>query len=110
MGLTHVGKISKHKGLKGLCLLKLNSGIEIDLNNLKSFYLNIESNLIPIVVEKLSFLNKEHLLVKFKDHDSREKTSYIIGKEVFIENKKVIYDQKHLSNLIGFSVIEKRIN
>ena len=53
MGFTQIGKITKHKGLKGYCILKLNLDIEFDFKNINSLYLELRGSKVPFSVEKL---------------------------------------------------------
>ena len=47
MGFTQIGKITKHKGLKGYCILRLNLDIEFDFKNINSLYLELRGSKVP---------------------------------------------------------------
>ena len=72
MGFTQIGKITKHKGLKGYCILRLNLDIEFDFKNINSLYLELRGSKVPFSVEKLSIINTTTIELKFKDYNSRE--------------------------------------
>ena len=58
MGLTHIGQITSHKGLKGNLTLKVKNKFDFDLKNLKFIYAEIKSNKIPFEIEKINIVKE----------------------------------------------------
>ena len=106
MGFTQIGKITKHKGLKGYCILRLNLDIEFDFKNINSLYLELRGSKVPFSVEKLSIINTKTIELKFKDYNSREDNNMLINTNVFIENKSGIKFESELSKIIGYEIKE----
>ena len=106
MGFTQIGKITKHKGLKGYCILKLNLDIEFDFKNINSLYLELRGSKVPFSIEKLSIINTTTIELKFKDYNSREDNNMLINTNVFIENKSGIKFESELSKIIGYEIKE----
>ena len=106
MGFTQIGKITKHKGLKGYCILKLNLDIEFDFKNINSLYLELRGSKVPFSIEKLSIINTTIIELKFKDYNSREDNNMLINTNVFIENKSGIKFESELSKIIGYEIKE----
>ena len=104
MGFTQIGKITKHKGLKGYCILRLNLDIEFDFKNINSLYLELRGSKVPFSIEKLSIINTTTIELKFKDYNSREDNNMLINTNVFIENKSGIKFESELSKIIGYEV------
>ena len=53
MGFTHIGKIIKHKGLKGDLVIRTNANFSID-KKINSILIDFENNLLPFKLEKFS--------------------------------------------------------
>ena len=52
MGFTHIGKIIKHKGLKGDLVIRTNANFSIDKKKINSILINFKNNLMPFKIKK----------------------------------------------------------
>tara|TARA_Y100001936_G_scaffold213720_1_gene222913 strand:- start:6960 stop:7460 length:501 start_codon:yes stop_codon:yes gene_type:complete len=106
MGFTHIGKITKHKGLKGYCILRLNSEPEFNFKKMDSLYIELSGSKVPFSVEKLLIINSKTIELKFKNYNSREANNILINGNVFLKNKKGIEFESELSKIIGYDIKE----
>ena len=107
MGLTHIGQITSHKGLKGNLTLKVKNKFDFDLKNLKFIYAEIKSNKIPFEIEKINIVKEGVYLVKILEYENREASNHLIKKKIFLDEKLIINKLKELESIIGFNIIEK---
>jgi 16S rRNA processing protein RimM len=103
---TYIGRITKTVGLKGEVLLELNSGVQLDYDEL-SFLLLGENNGAPVpwFVESIAE-EKDNLIVKFEDIDTSDAAKKLTGKDVHCDASALIEDEAHY--FIGFTVEDEK--
>tara|TARA_B100001996_G_C18200925_1_gene415988 strand:- start:6 stop:506 length:501 start_codon:yes stop_codon:yes gene_type:complete len=106
MGLTHIGQIIKHKGLKGNVVFKLNFGISFNYQETKSLFIDLNKSKVPIQIEKIIKIDSFHYLLKFIDFNKREETEKTINKDVFIEKISTKSNLTELSKIIDYKIYE----
>lgn len=107
----YLGKIVSKFSFKGEILIKLETK-ELADHKFSSFFLELNGQLVPHKVEKLSKHKSMLLRVKLNDIDSESETISLIKKDVYLptadlprsDNKKFYFNE-----IIGHKMIDKKI-
>ena len=106
----YLGKIVSKFSFKGEILIKLETK-ELADHRFSSFFLELNGQLVPYKVEKLSKHKSMLLRVKLNDIDSESETISLIKKDVYLptadlprsDNKKFYFNE-----IIGHKMIDKK--
>ena len=96
-----IGKIVKPHGHNGAVKIFINKSFIIKKTDF--FFINIENELIPYFIERLSKANK-YFISKLEDVDSSEHAIDLKGKDVYIF--KNLIEEEISKNIIGFNVYD----
>ena len=99
-----IGKVIKPHGYSGSIKISLNTNYKIKKTNF--FFINIDNELIPYFIEKLSITNK-YCITKLEDVDTEEHAIDLKGKEIYIF--KNLIKEKLSNHIIGFNVYDNEI-
>lgn len=91
--LIKVGTVGKPHGIRGYNILHLSK--ELDWDNLKSFFLEINQNHIPYLIEDVQFL-PDKLIIKLKHISSVEEAKKITNKNIFVQKEFILEDNENL--------------
>jgi len=110
MGFTHIGKIIKHKGLKGDLVIRTNANFSIDKKKINSILIDFENNLLPFKLEKFSKIDYNHFLIKIKNNYNRDINAGFIGSKVYLKSEIINNEDSKIEKIIGFNIIENKKN
>jgi 16S rRNA processing protein RimM len=108
----NLGKITRLFGTKGELTLLLDVDDPNEYAKLDFFYADIDGDLIPFFIEKLTFRNNNTVIVKLLDHDDPQETEKLINRLVYLPLDKLPQlkdDQFYFHEIIGFRVIDDTI-
>ncbi|MBQ7157155.1 MAG: 16S rRNA processing protein RimM [Bacteroidaceae bacterium] len=103
-----IGRITKAHGLNGEVNFNFTDDI-FDRADVDYLICEIDGILVPFFIEEYRFRSDTTALVKFEDLDSADAVQFLIGTDVFIENKyvsEVDDDEVSLNYFIGFKMID----
>ena len=96
-----IGKIIKPHGNCGLVKIFINKSFHI--KNPDFFFINIDNELVPYFIERLSATNK-YFITKLEDINSAEDALDLKGKDVYVLKKLI--EEQISKNIIGFNVFD----
>lgn len=105
METKEIGYISKTHGLKGHVILRVNEDLDIDSEEIKSLFLEINSSQVPYFVEECR-ANNVGYIVKLEGINAVEESKKMIGKKVFSLLDFIIENEDSLNEFIGYAVID----
>ena len=105
MGFTHIGKIIKHKGLKGHLILRITKGYKI--KEINTIHIELESSKIPFSLENFSKINSTHYQIKIRDYQRRESNQKFINMKVFLRSKEVKNINDELEKILYYKLVEE---
>jgi 16S rRNA processing protein RimM len=108
----NLGKITRLFGTKGELTLLLDVDDPNDYAKLDFFYVDIDGDLVPFFVEKLTFRNNNTVIVKLIDHDDPQEAEKLINHLVYLSLDKLPQlkdDQFYFHEIIGYRVIDDTI-
>lgn len=91
--LIKVGTVGKPHGIRGYNILHLSK--ELDWDNLKSVFLEINQNHIPYLIEDVQFLPGK-LIIKLKHISSVEEAKKITNKNIFVQKEFILEYNENL--------------
>ena len=107
MGFTHIGKIIKHKGLKGHLILRITKGYKF--KEINTIHIELESSKIPFSLENFSKINSTHYQIKIRDYQRRESNQKFINMKVFLRSKEVKNINDELEKILYYKLVEENI-
>ena len=105
----YLGKIVSKFSFKGEILLKLDID-EVKLIDFTNIFIELDNNLVPHAISKISLHKSSLLRIKFDNIDCEEKANKILKKEAFLPLKdlpKLEGNKFYYHEIIGFKVIDK---
>lgn len=104
--LILAGKLGKLHGLKAYISLHLNC--EVDWDNIKTLFIEIDGNPVPYLMEDIKFLPQK-TIVKFKNLSDINALKTMINNNVYIEEKFIL--NKESENIYkDFTVVDVHNN
>ena len=105
-----IGKLQKPYGIKGEISLVFDKPAYADIDT-EFYFLDIDSILVPFLVEEITFITDTDARVKFEDIDCETKAAKFVNLHVFLLRKQVsenLNDEKNDWNFfIGYSVFDQ---
>ena len=104
-----VGTVFKLHGYKGDVKIYNKNNILLDFNSINYFLIEKENTLIPFFISKARHTQKNIILVKFEELNSKENALSILKQAVYIPTKylpKIDQNKNSKNELIGFNVID----
>lgn len=108
----NLGKITRLFGTKGELTLLLDVDDPNDYAKLDFFYVDIDDDLVPFFVEKLTFRNNNTVIVKLLDHDDPQETEKLINHLAYLPLDKLPQlrdDQFYFHEIIGYRVVDDTV-
>jgi len=105
----NLGKITRLFGTKGELTLLLDVDDPNDYAKLDFFYVDIDGDLVPFFVEKLTFRNNNTVIVKLIDYNDPQEAEKLINHLVYLPLDKLPQlkdDQFYFHEIIGYRVID----
>lgn len=99
--LIAVGKIGKPHGIKGE--ITVHWDVEIDVDNLKSIFIEIDNTPVPYLVEYCKVLPNK-FIIKLKTLSGIEDARRLTNKIVLVKEENLIIDEKY--HWLHFTVID----
>ena len=106
----YFGSISKPLGLKGEMVVKNLNENAIVSERIELVFLDINNQLTPFFVEKISFRKKGEAVLKIQEINSIEQSKEFIKRDIYLPNsllKKKKEGSIEIKDLTGFSVRDK---
>ena len=103
-----IGRITKTHGLNGEVNFNFTDDI-FDREDVEYLIIEIDGILVPFFMEEYRFRSDTTALVKFEDLDSADSVQFLMGCDVYMENKYVTEsddDEVSLNYFIGFKMID----
>lgn len=103
-----IGKITKAHGLNGEVNFNFTDDV-FDTADVDYLICEIDGILVPFFIEEYRFRSDTTALVKFEDLDTSDSVQFLLGCDVYIENKYVQElgeDEVSLNYFIGFKMID----
>ncbi|MFN8114758.1 MAG: hypothetical protein U0W65_01485 [Bacteroidia bacterium] len=107
METIEIGYIGKTHGLKGHVILRLNEDIQIDDEDIKSIFLDINGSQVPYFIEECR-PNNIGYIIKLETIDNVDTSKKLIGKKAFTLPDFLIEDENSLKEFIGYSIIDTK--
>jgi 16S rRNA processing protein RimM len=108
MNTQEVGYISKTHGLKGHVILRVNEGLDINAETIKSIFLELGGSQVPYFIEECR-PNNTGYIIKLETIDSIDTSKKMIGKKVFCLTDFIIEDEDSLKEFIGYAIIDNAL-
>ncbi|MDF2448539.1 MAG: hypothetical protein K0R26_1043 [Bacteroidota bacterium] len=108
MKTEEIGYISKTHGLKGHVILRLNDLINIDEENIKSVFLELNGSQVPYFIEECRPNNTGYIL-KLETIDSVDTSKKLIGKKAFAMSEFLLENTESLSEFIGYTILDSKL-
>jgi 16S rRNA processing protein RimM len=108
----NLGKITRLFGTKGELTLLLDVDDPNDYAKLDFFYVDIEGDLVPYFVEKLTFRNNSTAIIKLIDNNDPQAVEKLINLMVYLpldKLPKLKDDQFYFHEIIGYRVIDDTV-
>lgn len=105
-----IGKLQKPYGIKGEISLVFDKPAYADIDT-EFYFLDIDSILVPFLVEEITFITDTDARVKFEDINSETRAAKFVNLHVFLLRKQVsenLNDEKNDWNFfIGYTVFDQ---
>lgn len=106
-----IGFVAKTRAFKGEVIIYFDDDLKVsfDINTIKSFLIEINNQLIPYFVEKISG-NDTSCIVLFEDINTHDEAQKLTRKTVYLpqtSTKKIKSPKDYIQALIGYKVIDK---
>lgn len=108
MNTQEIGYISKTHGLKGHVILRLNEFINIDEDNIKSIFLELNGSQVPYFITECKLVNVGYI-IKLENIDKVENAKNLIAKKAFTLPEFVLEDEDSLNEFIGYTIIDSKL-
>jgi len=108
MNTQEIGYISKTHGLKGHVILRLNEFINIDEDNIKSIFLELNGSQVPYFITECKLVNVGYI-IKLENIDKLENAKNLIAKKAFTLPEFVLEDEDSLNEFIGYTIIDSKL-
>ncbi len=105
METREIGYISKTHGLKGHVILRVNEDLDINSEEIKSLFLELNASQVPYFVEECK-PNNVGYIVKLEGINAVEESKKMVGKKAFSLLDYVIENEDSLNEFIGYEVID----
>lgn len=105
METKDIGYISKTHGLKGHVILRVHEDLEINTEEVKSLFLELNASQVPYFVEECR-PNNVGYIVKLEGINAVEDSKKMIGKKVFSLLDFIIENENPLHDFIGYAIID----
>lgn len=109
--LIYIGKSLRTHNIKGEIIIK-NENINIDINNVDVFFVDIDSCLVPFYINSIKYRDTKSLIVSFDKIDSPQDAAFLIDKDYYVF-KKYTKNNISTSNLFleieGYNVIDTEL-
>lgn len=106
----NLGVISKVFSFKGEVIVRFDLNYPKILNNLNTFFLEINGELVPYQIEELSFQKKNFAKVKLMGIDTEISAKKIVRSNIYLPDEflpKLDKDEFYHHEIIGFSVFNQ---
>tara|TARA_Y100000768_G_scaffold100433_1_gene73391 strand:- start:1222 stop:1719 length:498 start_codon:yes stop_codon:yes gene_type:complete len=108
MGFTRIGKVSKHRGLKGDLIIKIFESFNLNFDSIDTIYIEIENSHIPFLIKKAKKINNKKFIFLLKNHESRESNEILINNYISINDKEAENFLNEIEKLIEYRLIEDK--
>ncbi len=108
METKEIGYISKTHGLKGHVILKVAPHLDIDAEDIRSVFVELNGSQVPYFIEECRLANNGYIL-KLETLDNVDTSKKLIGKKVFALEEFVLEDEESLSEFVGYAIIDTRL-
>lgn len=108
-----IGNIQKPHGIKGEVVLHFDREIADDFEGQDTVFIEIDGGLVPFFISTYRFQSLKSALVLFQLAQTQEEIKEIVGKPVFLENKKqaeVESPEMNYLDLSGFTLFDQNRN
>lgn len=105
MNTQEIGYISKTHGLKGHVILRINDGLDIDPEIIKSVFLELEGSQVPYFIEECR-PNNIGYIIKLETINTVDASKKLVGKKTFSLTEFIIEDENSLNEFIGYTIID----
>lgn len=106
-----IGFVLRTHGLKGEVTLSLSDDAQVDLESVKSLFLEQDNRLVPFFIDSISVQGNK-ALVRFEDVTAIDDASKLVKQSVYLEKSKrrksgrgEFYDDE----IIGFEIVDETI-
>ena len=106
----YLGFIHKTHGVKGEVIIGLADEISKKISKLESVFLEINNNLVPFFIEKISITHSS-AIIKFEDVETIEEAQKLIKNKIFLLSEffpKLSVNEFYDQQIIGFKIIDKQ--
>ncbi len=104
--LTKIGKLIKPHGLKGQVSLFIDNNINIDFEQVKMLFIEINNTPTPFFVENILEAAGK-MVVKLENINTEAEIKKITGKDISVLSEHILEaDESDEDNLIGFTLID----
>lgn len=106
-----LGYIQKAHALKGQVTAIIDVDAPIDIDNLKTLFLEKGNVLVPYFIENLSS-NAQKAIIKFEDVDNIDQAGYLVGSSIYLpktERPKSVKGEFYDDEVIGFVVTDTEL-
>ncbi len=105
----NLGKITRLFGSKGELTLLLDVDDPNNYANLDFFYVDIDGDLVPFFIEKLTFRNNNTIIAKLIDYDDPQAVEKLVNLMVYLpldRLPKLNDNQFYFHEIIGYRVVD----
>jgi len=105
--LKEIGVITKPHSYRGAVVIRLNTGLPEDFENIKSLFLQIEGRAVPFMVESAATYRNDSLITTFIGYETTDRVAEFIGCIVLAEDDGENRIRVSYQNLLtGFSLFD----
>jgi 16S rRNA processing protein RimM len=108
MNTTEIGYISKTHGLKGHVILRLKEYVQIDEENVKSVFIELNGSQVPYFITEIKS-NHHGYILKLETIDHIDHSKKIIAKKAFALPEFILEDEDNFNEFVGYSIIDNKL-
>lgn len=106
MGFTRIGKVSKHRGLKGDLIIKIFEKFNLSFDSIDTVYIELENSHIPFIIKKTKKINNRKFIFLLKNQESRESNDMLINNYISINDKEAEKFLNEIERLLEYRLIQ----
>jgi 16S rRNA processing protein RimM len=108
MNTTEIGYISKTHGLKGHVILRLKEYVQIDEENVKSVFIELNGSQVPYFITEIKS-NHHGYILKLETIDHIDHSKKIIAKKAYALPEFILEDEDNFNEFVGYSIIDSKL-